>query len=356
MAPTMKIAQIMKGDVEVCAPDDNLAAAASRMWDCDIGCLPVLDTEGHVIGMITDRDVCMAALTRGQRLDEIPVSVAMSKEVLSCGPEAALVEAEEIMRSGQVRRLPVIDSAACLVGLVSLNDLARLAEREKEVGAGIRVHRGLERGLGLPHLERLGRGDRVLAGDAEKIADHRHVRVEHLGRRRRAAGADRVHRFGRLNRGGGRSRGRGWRRGRRLERRQGGFQFRDPFLELVDLPLQYGGRLRVLCGGRQRGRRPQYGESGEDERDSHDSMLCEDAPIVRLKAVNATARVEREPWSRLKAQGSGLMAHAKGGVLQERGAASNRGRPEVLSSRLSAPGAPATDEKRRGAAFPGGRA
>ena len=130
MAPTMKIAQIMKGDVEVCAPDDNLAAAVSRMWDCDIGCLPVLDTEGHVIGMITDRDVCMAALTRGQRLDEIPVSVAMSKEVLSCGPEAALVEAEEIMRSGQVRRLPVIDSAACLVGLVSLNDLARLAERE----------------------------------------------------------------------------------------------------------------------------------------------------------------------------------------------------------------------------------
>jgi len=126
----MKIAQIMKGDVEVCAPDDNLAAAASRMWDCDIGCLPVLDTEGHVIGMITDRDVCMAALTRGQRLDEIPVSVAMSKEVLSCGPEATLIEAEEIMRSGQVRRLPVIDSASCLVGLVSLNDLARPGGRE----------------------------------------------------------------------------------------------------------------------------------------------------------------------------------------------------------------------------------
>jgi len=130
MAPTMKIAQIMRADVEVCGPDDNLAAAASRMWDCDIGCLPVLDTEGHVIGMITDRDICMAALTRGQRLNEIPVSVAMSKEVLSCGPEATLIEAEEIMRSGQVRRLPVIDSAACLVGLVSLNDLARLAERE----------------------------------------------------------------------------------------------------------------------------------------------------------------------------------------------------------------------------------
>ena len=103
----MKIAQIMKADVEVCGLDDNLAAAASRMWDCDIGCLPVVDAEGQVVGMVTDRDICMAALTRGQSLHEIPVSVAMAREVLSCPPDATLIEAEEIMRSGQVRRLPV---------------------------------------------------------------------------------------------------------------------------------------------------------------------------------------------------------------------------------------------------------
>jgi CBS domain-containing protein len=126
----MKISQIMKADVETCGLDDNLAAAASRMWDCDIGCVPVVDATGHVVGMVTDRDICMAALTRGQRLSEISVSVAMAKEVLSCPPDATLIEAEEIMRSGQVRRLPVIDSDACLVGIVSLADLARLAERE----------------------------------------------------------------------------------------------------------------------------------------------------------------------------------------------------------------------------------
>src|SRR5688572_16421717 len=126
----MKISQVMKTDVEICAPDDNLAAAARRMWDCDIGCLPVLDAAGQVVGMVTDRDICMAALTCGQALHEIPVSVAMAKEVLSCPPDATLIEAEEIMRSGQVRRLPVIDSDACLVGIVSLNDLARLAGHE----------------------------------------------------------------------------------------------------------------------------------------------------------------------------------------------------------------------------------
>ena len=126
----MKISQMMKKDVEVCGLDDNLAAAASRMWDCDIGCLPVLDASGEIVGMVTDRDICMAALTRGQPLHDIPVSVAMAKDVLSCSPDATLVEAEEVMRSGQVRRLPVIDSEGCLVGIVSLNDLAILAERE----------------------------------------------------------------------------------------------------------------------------------------------------------------------------------------------------------------------------------
>lgn len=80
--------------------------------------------------MVTDRDICMAALTRGQPLHAIPIGVAMSKDVRSCSPDATLVEAEDVMRVAQVRRLPVIDSDGCLVGIVSLNDLARLAERE----------------------------------------------------------------------------------------------------------------------------------------------------------------------------------------------------------------------------------
>ncbi len=126
----MKITELMKADVEICGPDDNLAAVASRMWDADIGCLPVVSIEGRVVGMVTDRDICMAGFTRGQALHEIPAWVAMSAEVSSCGPEATLMEAEAIMRSKQVRRLPVIDSEGSLVGIVSLTDLARLAERE----------------------------------------------------------------------------------------------------------------------------------------------------------------------------------------------------------------------------------
>ena len=137
----MKIAEIMRADVEVCAVGDNLAAAATRMWDADIGCLPVVDDAGHAIGMVTDRDVCMAALTRGEPLHNIPVAIAMSKEVRACPPDATLAQAEQIMRAGQIRRLPVVDAEGALVGIVSLADLARLAAPED--GASGRKKRDL---------------------------------------------------------------------------------------------------------------------------------------------------------------------------------------------------------------------
>jgi CBS domain-containing protein len=50
------------------------------MWLRDVGCLAVLDEDGHVVGMVTDRDLCMAAYTQGKPLFAIPVSIAMSRE------------------------------------------------------------------------------------------------------------------------------------------------------------------------------------------------------------------------------------------------------------------------------------
>ena len=59
----MTVEEIMTRDVQCCGPETNLAAAAKMMWDHDCGVLPILNVQGQVMGMITDRDICMAAST-----------------------------------------------------------------------------------------------------------------------------------------------------------------------------------------------------------------------------------------------------------------------------------------------------
>ena len=81
-ACAMSIETLMIRDVHTVKPTDSLNRAAQLMWEHDIGALPVLDPEGGVVGIITDRDVCMAAYTRGGALSDHPVSVAMATEVL----------------------------------------------------------------------------------------------------------------------------------------------------------------------------------------------------------------------------------------------------------------------------------
>jgi len=82
--------------------------------------------------MLTDRDVCMAAYTQGVSLTGALVTSAMSKQVFSCAPEDDVGSAEKLMREKQTRRLPVIEAGGQLVGILSLNDIAREAQREAE--------------------------------------------------------------------------------------------------------------------------------------------------------------------------------------------------------------------------------
>lgn len=127
----MKLSEIMKTSVATCSPDETLAVAAERMWQRDVGCLPVVDHQGQVRAMVTDRDICMAAYTQGKPIFAIPVSVAMSRQLVACLPSDTVSGAEQMMREHRVRRLPVIDGHGRLLGIVSLNDLARLARSGK---------------------------------------------------------------------------------------------------------------------------------------------------------------------------------------------------------------------------------
>lgn len=128
----MRIEQIMTQDVCTCRQNDSLERAAQLMWDRDCGCLPVCtsDATPRVVGLITDRDICMCGLFQHKPLSDISVSEAMSKQVLACKPSDSISAAEKVMAQAQIRRLPVLDEQGALVGIVSLSDVARRAERE----------------------------------------------------------------------------------------------------------------------------------------------------------------------------------------------------------------------------------
>lgn len=127
----MRVKDIMTSTVSCVRSSETLSAAAKLMWDSDCGALPVIDDDSRVLGMITDRDICMSAWSLDRAPSDLLVSQSMSRELFSCASSATLTSAENIMRAQQVRRLPVIDEQGRLAGIISLADIVRAADGGK---------------------------------------------------------------------------------------------------------------------------------------------------------------------------------------------------------------------------------
>ena len=123
----MKARDIMTRRVVSCQKETDLGTAARLMLEGRFGTLPVIDAHGRLAGIITDRDIAMAAAMRHRNASHIAVHEAMSQTVRSCFAEDDLPDALKQMEEGRVRRLPVIDSAGHLAGIVSIDDMVRRA-------------------------------------------------------------------------------------------------------------------------------------------------------------------------------------------------------------------------------------
>jgi CBS domain-containing protein len=128
----MKIEQLMMKTTTTCRSGHSLSEAARIMWENDCGCLPVTAGDGsrRLLGIITDRDICLAIRSEGISPGDLRVEDAMTEVVRACNPLDPVSEAMVIMGEARVRRLPVVDDAERVIGLLALADLALEAMRQ----------------------------------------------------------------------------------------------------------------------------------------------------------------------------------------------------------------------------------
>ena len=120
----MKVKKLMTAEVEFCHLEDDLTKAVEIMWRRDCGVVPVIDGNMRVVGMITDRDISIAAGSRNQKPSEIKIGeVITNGNLVTCSADETAEEALRKMRRKQIKRLPVVSQNGALIGILSVTDI-----------------------------------------------------------------------------------------------------------------------------------------------------------------------------------------------------------------------------------------
>jgi CBS domain-containing protein len=119
----MKVREIMTKKAKFCGPESTLEEAIFLMRKANCGFLPVVGDGGNVIGVITDRDICIALGTRNRVPSELRVWDVMPRKLFTCMPDDDVHSALKTLRGARIRRLPVIDRDDTLVGVLSIDDI-----------------------------------------------------------------------------------------------------------------------------------------------------------------------------------------------------------------------------------------
>lgn len=126
----MQVKDIMTSDVTFCGTNATLTDVAMAMWNKDCGSIPVVNQDKKVVGIITDRDICMAIAMRNARTSEIVSSDLIGGLLRVCSPEDDIETALEIMAHAQLRRLPVVDKDGTLCGILSISDAIKKCAKD----------------------------------------------------------------------------------------------------------------------------------------------------------------------------------------------------------------------------------
>lgn len=131
----MKVRELMTSDVSSCQKQSTLTQIVTIMWQRDCGVVPVVDEHHKIVGIVTDRDICVAVATQNRLASDIMAGEIIYGAVKSCSPSDDVDDALKIMRKHQLRRLPVTDSEGTLLGIVSISDFLRHTKGKDKVPA-----------------------------------------------------------------------------------------------------------------------------------------------------------------------------------------------------------------------------
>lgn len=128
----MQLKDIMTKNVKCCSADNTLEEVAGIMWNDDVGIVPVVDSDNRLCGVITDRDIAMAAILKHRPVWEISAREMIGGHAYQvCHAEDDVHEALRVMDESRVRRIPIVDDKSHVLGIVGLKDLANHAVAQK---------------------------------------------------------------------------------------------------------------------------------------------------------------------------------------------------------------------------------
>jgi CBS domain-containing protein len=135
----MKVSDLMTKDPACCTPETGLFEAARLMVEHDCGEIPVVDSKRTMrpVGVVTDRDIVVRCVAEGTNPLEVEAGDIMSNPVVTTTPDMSLEDVADLMEEHQLRRVPVVDEAGTICGIVAQADIARHAH-SREVAEVVR--------------------------------------------------------------------------------------------------------------------------------------------------------------------------------------------------------------------------
>jgi CBS domain-containing protein len=137
----MKVKDMMHKGVECLSPDTAIDAIAKKMKELDVGAIPIAE-HGTLVGMVTDRDITIRCVADNADMTKVKAKDVMTRGVVYCCDNEDVEDAVRIMEGKQIRRLPVLDEAMQMVGMVSLGDVSHALPRDitGEVTKAVSAH------------------------------------------------------------------------------------------------------------------------------------------------------------------------------------------------------------------------